>query len=164
MAQVSAEVRVVLVGGEEEPGALEKARTEVTQLDLNERVIVAGPAFGADKYRWLCGADIFVLPSYAEGLPISMLEAMAAGLPMIVTPVGGIPSVITHDVDGLLVPPGDRIALAAAINRLAQDAALRQRLGTAARARCDAGYGIERSAAAYLMLYRELRVISVSAR
>lgn len=157
MTQVNSEVRLVLVGGEEEPGALDKARTEVMQLGLNERVIVAGPTFGADKYSWLCSADIFVLPSYAEGLPISMLEAMATGLPMIVTPVGGIPSVITHDVDGLLVPPGDCAALVAAINRLAQDATLRQRLGTAARARCDAGYGIERSAAAYLALYRELQ-------
>jgi len=150
-------VRLVLVGGEEDPGISEQLREFLAREQLQDRVLLAGSAVGEAKLRWLRSADIFVLPSYAEGVPIAMLEALAAGLPTIVTPVGGIPSVLQDGEHALFVPPGDQVALSAAISRLAQDGALRARLGATARLHILERYGIERSAQKYLQLYRELK-------
>lgn len=77
--------------------------------------------------------DLFVLPSLWEGLPLSLIEAMGAGLPVVATRVFGVPEVVTDDVTGLLVPPADTASLGVAIARLAGDAAARKRLGQAAR-------------------------------
>jgi glycosyltransferase involved in cell wall biosynthesis len=78
--------------------------------------------------------DVFVLPSFAEGTPNGMIEAMAHGLPVIASNVGGIPDVLGNDA-GILVPPGDAAALAEAMLRLAKDSDLRKRMGAAAQAR-----------------------------
>lgn len=85
----------------------------------------------------LRAADLFVLPSFQEGLPLSLLEAMAAGLPATASRVGGIPSVLHDGQNGLLVPPGDAIALCDALHRLRRDPELRRRLGAAARATAE---------------------------
>ena len=77
---------------------------------------------------------MFVLPSLAEGTPNAVIEAMAAGLPVITTEVGGLPDLVTPET-GILVPPGDATALAAAMRRLASDPALRASMGRAARER-----------------------------
>lgn len=90
-----------------------------------------GPQARADQ---LARAQLFCLPSHAEGLPMAMLEAMAAAKPVVVTPVGGIPEAVTDGVDGLLVPVRDPAALAAALAALLGDAALRARIGRQARA------------------------------
>ncbi|NWG40061.1 MAG: glycosyltransferase family 4 protein [Hydrogenophilaceae bacterium] len=150
-------VRIVLVGGEEEPGMTEKVKRFLEQESLEERVLLAGPATGIEKFRWLRSADIFALPSYAEGVPISMLEALAVGLPAVVTPVGGIPSVLTDKEHALFVQPGDRAALVSAITRLANDENLRRTLGETARAHVMENFGVERSASKYLQVYRELK-------
>lgn len=81
------------------------------------------------KIKILNSSDIFVLPSYAEGLPISLLEAMAAGLPVISTPVGSIPDVIKEEVHGYLINPGDYYALADMIIKLSKDSILRKKNG-----------------------------------
>ena len=78
--------------------------------------------------------DVFVLPSFAEGTSKSVIEAMAHGLPIITTTVGGLPDLLTPDA-GILVPPGDTAALAGAMQRLASDPVLRERMGQAARER-----------------------------
>ena len=150
-------VRLVLVGGEEDPGIAEALRAHLAREGLEDRVKLVGPAVGEAKFSWLSNADIFVLPSYAEGVPISMLEAAAAGLPLIVTPVGGIPSVLSDGAHAIFVQPGDRDALLNAINRLAETPALRAKLGAAARKHVLEQYGIEHTASKYLNLYRELR-------
>jgi glycosyltransferase involved in cell wall biosynthesis len=77
--------------------------------------------------------DAFVLPSFAEGLPVVLMEAMSMEIPCVATWVNGVPEIITHDVDGLVVPPGDARALARAIARLMDDADLRRTLGQKAR-------------------------------
>ena len=88
-----------------------------------------------DMAEIVMAADIFVLPSYREGLPKSLIEAASCALPLIATDVPGCRDVITHEVDGLLVPVRDGKALAAAIRRLVDDKVLAARLGRAARAR-----------------------------
>jgi glycosyltransferase involved in cell wall biosynthesis len=155
--QLPPSVRLVLVGGEEDPGITERVRAELAQQGIESRVELVGPAVGEAKFRWLRKADIFVLPSYAEGVPISMLEALAAGLPAIVTPVGGIPSVLQDGEHALFVPPGDRAALAEAITRLAGDVDLRSRMGVSARRHVLEHYGIECTAQKYLQLYESLK-------
>jgi glycosyltransferase involved in cell wall biosynthesis len=85
-----------------------------------------------DPTTLLSGLDVFVLPSIWEGLPIALLEAMGAGLPVVGTAVSGIEDVIEHETSGLLVPPADAGALAAAILRLSSDRTLRYRLAKGA--------------------------------
>jgi glycosyltransferase involved in cell wall biosynthesis len=102
----------------------------------------------------LSAADFFVLPSDTEGLPLSVLEAMAHGLPVVASRVGGIPELISDEDQGLLVPPQDPLALAAAIRRLAGDRGLRQKLGTAGRARATNEFSLSTTVRNYEQLYR----------
>jgi O-antigen/teichoic acid export membrane protein/glycosyltransferase involved in cell wall biosynthesis len=94
-----------------------------------------GPAPLEKRVKFFKQADLFVLPTYAEGMPVSVLEAMAAGLPVISTRVGGIPELIEDGVEGYLVAPGDVEALANRITRLIRDPSERRRMGERARAK-----------------------------
>lgn len=100
-------------------------------------------------------AVIFVLASTSEGLPMALLEAMAYGLAIVATEVGGVPDVLSDGVDGLLVAPGDPGALAAALSRLAADAELRARLGDAARERAER-LNADEVTGRLVAIYREL--------
>ncbi|KIQ97465.1 Glycosyltransferase [Lysobacter sp. A03] len=86
-----------------------------------------------DVARLLPALDVFALPSLTEGLSIALLEACAAGLPIVATAVGGNPEIVTDGCTGVLVPPDDREATRNALEALLKDAALRKRLGSAAR-------------------------------
>jgi glycosyltransferase involved in cell wall biosynthesis len=88
----------------------------------------------------LAGADLLVLPSFAEGLPVVLMEAMASGLPVIATRVAGVAELVEDGVSGLLVPPGDVESLAAALRRLLADPALGARMGAAGRAQVEAAF------------------------
>lgn len=134
-------------------GALGDIRGLAARLQVGDRVECTGWLESGRKSAELAGATIFALPSYAEGMPMALLEAMGWGLPVVTTPVGGIPQVITHEVNGLLVAPGDIDALAAAIERLMRDPMLRQRLGTAARATVEARFSLESMIERLLRLY-----------
>lgn len=103
------------------------------QLSLGERFRFLG--FRSDVARIVSELDIFVLASTSEGMPLSILEAMAAGRPIVATHCGGIPEMIDHGYSGWLVPPGDSHALAKAIARMLTDEALSERLGRQARSR-----------------------------
>lgn len=92
-----------------------------------------GPVSLEERLAFFKRADIFVLPTYAEGTPISMLEAMAAGLPVVSTPVGGIPDVVEDGVEGYIVEPGDVEALADRLARLINDPERRCRMGLLAQ-------------------------------
>ncbi len=109
-----------------------------------------------DVPRLLAGLDAFVLSSTREGTPLTLLEAMAAEVPTVTTAVGGMPDVVLDGETGLLVPPGDHEALAAALARLAVDAAERRRMGRAGRRRVVEQYSLDRMAREYERLYDDL--------
>jgi glycosyltransferase involved in cell wall biosynthesis len=156
LATLPQSVYLTLAGGDEDPGATAAAGAQASDLGIDTRVRLAGTVTGPDKTALLRGSDLFALPSHAEGLPMALLEAMAAGLPVVTTPVGGIPSLIRNGENGLLVPAGSPDALAEALGRLAGDPELRRRLGDAGRRLVESDYGVERAAAAWLGLYRGL--------
>lgn len=143
-------LRFVSVG----QGPLEhELRADLGRRGLGDRFALLG--YHPDPPGVLAGADVFTLSSRHEGLPISLLEAMALGLPPVVTRVGGIPEVVTSDVDGLLVPAATPSALADALVELARSPARRQRLGAAAAARA-ADFDIARTARILEARYRAL--------
>lgn len=144
-------VLVLIVGDGAERNELER---QAHALSLDDRYVRFLGA-RSDVDRLLHAADFFVLPSDTEGLPLSVLEAMAHGLPIVASNVGGIPELIDHDKEGLLIPPADPTALAAAIQRLAGDPALRQRLGEAARARAGGEFSLSTTVRNYDRLYRQ---------
>jgi len=120
------ELRVMLAG----PGELPEAGRRLVE---GGRVRWRGWLDAEGRDDALCEAEIFVLASTSEGLPMALLEAMSYGLAIVATEVGGVPDVAANGEDALLVPPGDPAALAAALSRLAVDPELRVRLGRAAR-------------------------------
>lgn len=115
-------------------GEIEAARHQVGELGLADRVALPGWVGAETVTALLAEADILVLPSFAENLPISVIEGMAHGLAVVATPVGAVEEIITDEVTGLLVAPGDVDALSGALTRLVTDPALRVRLGAAAQA------------------------------
>ena len=139
-------------------GPVAKYRAEVAALGLADRIALPGWQSGDRVRALLDAADVFVLPSRQEGLPIAILEAMAVGAAVISTPVGAIPDAIIDGETGLLVLPGDTAALEVAIARLLDDPALRARLAANARRRFEAMFTIERTADLVAALYRELGV------
>lgn len=149
LADAGEPVRFVSVG----QGPLaEQLESERDRLGLGERFAFLG--YRDDPVRVLVAADVFCLSSRYEGLPIAMLEAMAAGLPVVATRVGGIPSVVTEGREGRLVAPGDAAALAAAVAEMA-DPDLRGRAGAAAAERVRA-FGIDRAVQYQQDLYERL--------
>lgn len=115
-------------------------RSLVDELGIADRVTWLG--WVDDPAGLLAGADVVALSSGAENLPLVVLQAMACGAALAVTSVGGVPEVVTDDVDGLLVPAADPSALAAALQRLADDAVLRARLGARARATVEERFAL----------------------
>jgi glycosyltransferase involved in cell wall biosynthesis len=103
----------------------------------------------------LAAADVFALASEWEGNPMAVMEAMAAGVPVVATAVGGVPEVVEHGVTGLLVPPGDPEALAQALDLVAADGALRRRMSAAAIARAQR-FGVDAMVAAYADLFERV--------
>lgn len=149
VAQEEVDVSLTLAG---QGSALEEARSWVYARGLETHIVFAGWIAGAEKISLYATADIFVLPSYAEGLPNAMIEAMAAGLPVVVTPVGSIPDVIVDNLNGLVVPPRDVPALTNALDFLSKAPEERKRLGRAAHELARERFGVERAAEALAQL------------
>jgi glycosyltransferase involved in cell wall biosynthesis len=120
----------IIIAGD---GDLDKARMLVSHLGLTNHINFLGWIDSQKRDELLASVDIFALPSYNEGFPMALLEAMGWALPAIVTPIGGIPELITQKKNGLLVNPGDIQELSDAIQCLIEDEDLRISLGNAAR-------------------------------
>ena len=141
-------VRTQIVGAGPDRAAVE---AEIERFGLSETVEVAGHR--DDVAEILAGSQIFVLSSRSEASPMAVLEAMAAGLPVIASRVGGLSELVVENETGLLVAPGDPRALAAAIGSLVENPALRARLGSAARTRVEQCFNLDAFLAAHLDLY-----------
>jgi glycosyltransferase involved in cell wall biosynthesis len=124
-------------------GAVEEVRSHAERLGVAERVSVPGWLDVQATQRSLAEATLFALPSYAEGLPMALLEAMSWRLAIITSPVGGIPQVIEHEANGLLVTPGDVEALLGSLERLMTDVPERERLAAAARGTIESRFSRE---------------------
>lgn len=124
-------------------GEVAEVRQRARELGIDDRVELLGWVRGSDKDHLLASAWLYVLPSYNEGLPVSVLEAMAAGLPVVTTPVGGIPEAVTDGAEGLLIAAGAVNELADGIERVLIDQELARTLGTAARAKVSALFSVE---------------------
>ncbi|MGH2747921.1 MAG: glycosyltransferase [Actinomycetota bacterium] len=145
-----AEARLVLVGG----GMLEeRLRRRTKELGLESHVEFAGPV--EDVWPYLAAAHVFAFPSKHEMLGVAAMEAMAAGLPVVASDVGGIPEVVEDGVTGILVPPGDRLAWANAITRLLRSSQLRDEMGRRAVASADRWH-VRHTVDGYYRLYEEL--------
>jgi glycosyltransferase involved in cell wall biosynthesis len=150
------EFKLVLAGPFDSPVEGEGMKHRVRSLGLGHFIEFTGPVFGTQKAALFQAADIFVLPSYGEGVPLSMLEAMSYRLPVVATAVGGIPEILRDQETGLLVKPGDVSGLAAAIRKLLLSRELRAKLGRAGRERVENFHSPARFLNGLELVYREL--------
>ena len=143
--------RLILVGDGEDRDALEQ---KCIDLGLTSSVEFLGTR--SDVPRLLAAADIFLLTSISEGVPLTLIEAMAASLPCVATRVGGVAEVVSDGETGLLAEAGDAAALARHLNRLAGDPAVREQLGAAGRRRAVARFDAAKMQRRYLEIYCEM--------
>lgn len=140
--------KLLLVGdGPELPGIV----ALVKDLELKPRVVFTG--MSADIPKWLSAMDVYVQPSHFEGVPNSVLEAMAAGLPVIATRVGGVPEIVADRETGFLVPSNNQESLTRAIESLVKDLEKGRQMGTCGRRRVTSLFSIEKMAKEYEALY-----------
>ena len=144
------DARATIVGDGPQRAVL---RDRVARLGLGDAVELAG-AIGQDRLRDLYArADLFCAPSFAEGVPVVLMEAMAMEVPVVATRIMGVPELVEDGVSGRLVPPGRADALAAAISELASDAGKREALGRSGRQKVVAEFDVDQSAAALAKLF-----------
>lgn len=141
----------VLAGDGPERGRLESMASD---LEISERVRFLGHR--SDVPELLAACDVFALPSLYEGSSLAVLEAMAAGRPVVSSAIGGTDELIDDGIDGVLVPPGDAIALTAALRRLLGDAGLRSRLAERARRRVQRDFTPAAMASRVESIYEEV--------
>jgi glycosyltransferase involved in cell wall biosynthesis len=150
-SQLHASVELWLVGDGE---LRETVQHQVRAMGIESRVRFLGVR--SDIPDLLRAADVFVFPSRWEGNPLSVMEAMAAGLPVVATAVGGVPELVEDGASGILVPNEDLHGLVAAMQRMAQNPDLREQMGHAARCRAVERFDIRQTVRAYEALYEEL--------
>ena len=151
LVRAGRQMQLVIAGdGPEAP----RLRSRIADLGLQPRVELLGARFGVDKMALLSQAHVFVLPSWSEGLPYALLEAMAAGVVPVVSAVGAVPDVVIDGEHGLLVTPQRMTQLVNALARLDDDRALLARLGAGARARIEERFGLQQFTRSFARLYR----------
>ena len=148
----NASTKFVLAGH----GDIERGKKLAEDLGILASISFPGWISGGEKHKLLQQASIFCLPSYGEGVPISMLEAMNYKLPVIVTPVGGIPDVISDRVNGLLVEPGNVEAIANAINELIENPSYANKISNSGCEYVKTNYSLEVIGLKLTELYEKL--------
>jgi glycosyltransferase involved in cell wall biosynthesis len=154
------DVRLVCAGEGDRPEVARYAE----RLGIREAVKFTGWVGPSGKRALFESAAVFALPSYSAGLPIGLLEAMSAGVPVVATPVGGIPEVLADGVSGLLVAPGDTATLSRRLGKLLLDPALAERIGGAARESVRRRHSPERALAQLEALYASLGIAALGTR
>jgi glycosyltransferase involved in cell wall biosynthesis len=152
--------RATLAGG----GAIESYRRKAESLGLLSRVDFPGWVDQRDAGALLAASDVLVLPSYDEGLPLVILEALTAGVPVVCSPVGAIPEVLEDGKSAVFVQPRDSQGLADALARLGREPALRERLAAEGRALYDREFSLEIFAARVVRIYRRYCSFDVPTR
>ena len=147
-------VRFVFVGADEIGGEEQQLRTRARALGVEGAITFAGPANADEKWRWLSDCDVLLLPSRGENMPNAVLEAMAAELPVICTPVGALPEMLDEG-GALFVPVGDATAIAEALLQLHRTPEVRAEMGGKNRALAESRFSFTAVAAALDALYRE---------
>lgn len=147
---------LVLVGDSTSHGRSDSALAVVRAGQLPNGVRVHPLGRRSDVPAIFADADISLLASDWEGLPVSVMESMAAGLPVVATRVGGVPELVEDGVTGLLTPPGDAARLAAAVDTLLHAPDLRRQMGAAGEARLRAHFSVDHASAALLAVYARL--------
>ena len=135
---------LVLAGPEGTAGDRAELRRKIDEAGLHEHVQYVGAILGGDKTDRFAWANVYVQPSHHEGMPISMLEALAHALPVVATRVGAVPEVIAQGRQGLLVDPHEPARLADAMETLARDGEMRRTMATAAHALARERFSLER--------------------
>lgn len=138
------EATLTLVGDGPERPAIE---ARIAALGLSEAVEITGFLSQAEVAGRLARSDVFVLPSFAEGLPVVLMEAMASGLPVVATRIAGVAELVEDGISGLLVPPGDADSLAAGLSALLCDPGRRAAMGRHGRGRVEAAFDVRAEAA-----------------
>jgi len=154
LAENGIEAELLLIGGGPLTAAIEQ---EIIHLGLGDRVSLLGELTPAEVDIQLRGADIFCLPSFAEGLPVSIMEAMAIGVPVVSTYIGGIPELAKDGKTALTVPAGNVEALAEALERMIAEPALRDSIIVAAREEVEKRHDRDRNAGKLARLFAALR-------
>jgi len=144
---------LVLIGGGL-PAEENEMRALISDTGLEKIARIYGATQGYREY--LLGADLYVFPSYVEGLPLTLLEAMAAGLPIVASDVGGIPEAVRDGLEARLIRPGDTAELRSAIAWMLDHPTERTRMGERARSRVRAAFTDEQMCAKYLTVYESL--------
>lgn len=133
--------------------AMEELKKVISHLGLTHKVVIHGWVKGDQKYNLLKTSDIFILPSYFEGFPNALLEAMASGIPCIATDVGSVSDLIRDNVNGILVPIKDSKAIALSIEKLLENSNLRFKLGMKARESVEQNYSIDSAVNKFYTLF-----------
>jgi len=145
-----------LVGSELTKGEIVYLQKVIEENQMEEVIQIHPPAFEEQKFEFFRQADVFVYPSFHEGIPMAVIEAMACGLPVVATRVGGLPDLIQEDVNGFLVPPGRPDALADKIALLIRDVPLRQKMQRESYRLAQNQFEIEQHVEKLVRIYRTL--------
>lgn len=137
-------------------GESASAKELIGKFDLEEFISICIPVFDKEKVEVFRDADIFILPSHHEGLPISIIEAMAAGLPVIATKVGGIPDLVDDSKNGILVKPEAPLELAVAMRTLIENADLCLQYGRMGRNKARQDHDVEKFVYKLISFYQEV--------
>ncbi len=128
---------LTMVGPDKGDGSLKRTRSAAVLAGVADRVRFVGGVTKAEVPQWLCSGDIFLNTARVDNTPVSVLEAMACGLCVVSTNVGGIPNLLEHERDALLVPPGDVRQMSAAVRRLLTDGQLAETISSAGRRKAE---------------------------
>jgi len=141
LATIRSDVQIVSIGGEKAAGDLDAIRSMARDLGISDRIRFLGRR--EDALAFIAACDVYVNPADVEGLPVTILEALALGRPVVATSVGGVPSIVRDGETGILVPPGDPDAIAHAIAWMIDNPQSASTYGSSGQALIEEHHGIE---------------------